>query len=173
MTDLRYPIGQFTWNDEYTEDVIASWLDDIEQLPAQLHQAVIDLTDEQLNTPYREGGWTIRQVVHHVADSHLNAYTRFKLAVTEDRPVIKPYAEDKWAETPDSFLPVDISLQLLVSLHLRLIQLLRSLSQDQLDRAFLHPESGEVTLKRNIGIYAWHGKHHLAHITSLKKRLGW
>jgi len=173
MTDLRYPIGQFTWDGEYTQEVISSWMDEIEQLPAQMRHAVSDLSNEQLNTEYREGGWTIRQVVHHVADSHMNAYIRFKLALTEDKPVIKTYAEDKWAAMPDSVLPVDISLQLLDSLHLRLSQLLRPLSQDQLERTFLHPESGEVAINRNIGIYAWHGKHHLAHITSLCQRKGW
>ena len=173
MKDLRYPIGEFEWEGELTEDVLASWLHELEQLPANLREAVTGLSEEQLDTPYRDGGWTIRQVVHHVADSHINAYTRFKLALTEETPVIKPYAEDKWASLPDSQMAVEVSLQLLDSLHARLVSLLRSLSQEQLNKTFVHPESGSIELKRNIGIYAWPGKHHLAHITSLCNRKGW
>jgi uncharacterized damage-inducible protein DinB len=171
--DERYPIGTFQFDDDVKEIVIRGWIEEIEQLPAILRSAVENLNDEQLDTPYRSGGWTIRQVVHHIADSHMNAYIRFKLALTENNPVIKPYEEGKWAELSDSKLPVDISLTLLSTLHKRWVTLLRSLSHDDLNRTFIHPDSGEVSVGKNIGMYAWHGKHHLAHITSLCERKGW
>ncbi|WP_339201680.1 YfiT family bacillithiol transferase [Paenibacillus sp. FSL P2-0322] len=173
--DLRYPIGSLVVPDTITEEQLIAWIHDIAELPAQLRQAVEGLNEQQLNTPYREGGWTIRQVVHHVADSHMNSYIRFKLALTEDTPTIKPYDEGRWAEIPDAReLPLEPSLQLLEGLHERWVTVLRSLGEDQLHRSFIHPESGRtIRLERNIGIYAWHGKHHTAHITSLRERNAW
>lgn len=169
----QFPIGPFEWTDAVTERVAAEWIKEIEELPALLHRTVESLTNEQLDTPYRNGGWTVRQVVHHVADSHMNAYIRFKLALTEELPVIKPYDEAAWAELPDSSMPVDVSLVLLESLHKRWTRLLSQLQTDDLEKTFIHPDSGEVTVGENIGMYAWHGRHHLAHITSLCDRNGW
>jgi uncharacterized damage-inducible protein DinB len=169
----RYPIGKFQFDGEITNNVTKSWIDEIEDLPELLRNAVRELDNEQLNTPYRSGGWTVRQVVHHIADSHINAYVRFKLALTEENPVIKPYDEGKWAELPDYKLPIDISLSLLESLHKRWVKLLHSLSPSDMEKTFMHPESGEVSVGMNIGIYAWHGRHHLAHITFLCSRKGW
>jgi hypothetical protein len=171
--DERYPIGKFEFQGEITNDVVKTWIKEIEELPGLLRAAVKNMNIEQLDTPYRLGGWTVRQVVHHLADSHMNAYVRFKLALTEENPTIKPYQEGKWAELPDSKLPINVSLELLTSLHKRLVQLLRNLSTNDLKKTFLHPESGEVTVGKNIGLYAWHSRHHLAHITSLSKRKGW
>ncbi|WP_046178374.1 YfiT family bacillithiol transferase [Domibacillus tundrae] len=169
----QFPIGPFEWTDAVTERVAAEWIKEIEELPALLHRTVESLTNEQLDTPYRNGGWTVRQVVHHVADSHMNAYIRFKLALTEELPVIKPYDEAAWAELPDSSMPVDVSLVLLESLHKRWTRLLSELQTGDLEKTFIHPDSGEVTVGENIGMYAWHGRHHLAHITSLCDRNGW
>ena len=171
--EANYPIGHFQYDGQITASIIDKWINDIEELPVLLQNAVKDLNDNQLDTPYRMGGWTIRQVVHHVADSHLNAYGRFKLALTEDQPIIKSYDQEKWAELPDSTLPVTISLSLLDALHKRWVTLLRSLTPSELEKTFIHPESGEVSVGKNIGIYAWHGRHHLAHITSLRSRKGW
>lgn len=165
----RYPIGKFKLEGETTNSLIEGWIKEIEALPGLLVDVVKELSEEQLDTPYREGGWTVRQVVHHVADSHMNAYTRFKLAVTEDTPIIKPYEEAKWAELDDSKLPVEVSLTLIEALHKRWVTLLRSLSPADLERTFIHPEAGPVSVGKNIGIYAWHGNHHLAHIQSLLK----
>jgi uncharacterized damage-inducible protein DinB len=173
MLDLRYPIGPFQLEGEVTMVLIESWMKEIEMTPVQLKEAVKNLSEEQLDTAYRPGGWTIRQVVHHLADSHINSYTRFKLALTEDNPTIKPYREDKWAELPDSTLPVEISLTLLEALHSRWVTLLRSLQPSDLEKTFIHPDSGVNTVGVTIGLYAWHGRHHLAHITSLRNRLGW
>ena len=171
--DERYPIGKFEFKDEMTKDVVKKWIKEIEELPGLLRAAVKNMNMEQLDTPYRSGGWTVRQVVHHLADSHMNAYIRFKLALTEGNPTIKPYMEEKWAELPDSKLPINVSLDLLASLHKRLVQLLHNLSPDDLKRTFLHPATGQVTVGKNIGLYAWHGRHHLAHITALSSRKGW
>lgn len=173
--DLRYPIGPFVVPDAITEEQLLAWIHDIAELPSQLRQAVEGLNEQQLNTPYREGGWTVRQVVHHLADSHMNSYIRFKLALTEDTPTIKPYDEGRWAEILDAReLPLEPSLQLLEGLHERWVTMLRSLEEDQLHRTFIHPESGQtIRLELNIGIYAWHGKHHTAHITSLRERNAW
>jgi uncharacterized damage-inducible protein DinB len=171
--DERYPIGKFQFDGEITNHVTQSWINEIEDLPKRLREAVRSLNGEQLDTPYRSGGWTVRQVVHHLADSHMNAYVRFKLALTEESPVIKPYDEGKWAELPDCKLPVEISLTLLEAMHIRWVKLLRSLSPADLKKTFIHPESGEVSVGQNIGIYAWHGQHHLAHITSLCHRKSW
>ncbi len=174
MTDLRYPIGKFTYNGQLTGDQKRALLDEIAQTPADLRAAVKGLSDAQLDTPYRPGGWTIRQVIHHVPDSHLNSYVRFKLALTEDEPTIKPYAEDRWAELPDTkATPIEISLTLLESLHDRWVRLLRSLTPEDWKRAFRHPEMGPMTLEKTLALYAWHGRHHVAHITALRQREGW
>jgi uncharacterized damage-inducible protein DinB len=171
--DERYPIGKFEFKGEITNDVVKTWIKEIEELPGLLRAAVKNMNMEQLDTPYRSGGWTVRQVVHHLADSHMNAYIRLKLALTEENPTIKPYMEEKWAELPDSKLPINVSLDLLASLHKRLVQLLHNLSPNDLKRTFLHPETGQVTVGKNIGLYAWHGRHHLAHITTLGSRKDW
>lgn len=171
--DIKYPIGTFQFNDEITSSVLNMWIDEIEDLPRLLRDAVKNLDNEQLDTPYRAGGWTVRQVIHHIADSHMNAYVRFKLALTEENPIIKPYDETKWAELSDYSLPIEPSLILLETLHRRWTYLLRSLTPADMEKTFIHPDSGEVSVGKNIGIYAWHGKHHLAHITSLCNRQGW
>lgn len=174
MTDLRYPIGKFHYDGPLTEDQKRAFVDDISQAPTKLRAAVKGLTEAQLDTPYRPGGWTVRQTAHHVPDSHMNAYIRFKLALTEQEPTIKPYAEDRWAELADTkTTPVEISLTLLDSLHDRWVRLLRSLSAEQWQRMFRHPELGEMTLEKTLALYAWHGRHHVAHITALRTRNGW
>jgi uncharacterized damage-inducible protein DinB len=174
MTDLRYPIGKSTYEGPLTPDQRRGLLDQIEQAPSRLRAAVQGLSEQQLDAPYRPDGWTVRQVVHHVPDSHLNAYIRFKLALTEDEPTIKPYAEDKWARLADTAAtPVEVSLTLLDSLHDRWVRLLRSLQNEDWKRTFRHPELGLVSLEKNLAIYAWHGRHHVAHITSLRERNGW
>ncbi|MFK4392081.1 putative damage-inducible protein DinB [Peribacillus frigoritolerans] len=171
--DLRYPVGKFQIDGEITCGIAEARLKEIEALPRMLREAVGNMDDEQLDTAYRPGGWTVRQVVHHVADSHMNAYIRFKLALTEESPVIKTYEEGQWAELPDYDLPIEVSLSLLESIHIRMCKLLSDLHADDLSRTFIHPDSGKVTVGENIGIYAWHGRHHLAHITSLSKLQGW
>ena len=175
MTDLRYPIGTFTMTPVPTRDEIAGWIDDIAAAPAALRAAIAGLSESQIETPYRPGGWTVRQVVHHVADSHLNAYARYKLALTEDTPTIKPYDEAAWAELEDTkIVPLSVSLALLDALHTRWVALVRSLSEDDLERDFRHPEKGRIMrLDATLGMYAWHGKHHVAHITALREREGW
>ncbi|MES2828741.1 MAG: putative metal-dependent hydrolase [Bacteroidota bacterium] len=171
---LRFPIGKFSQPSVLTDEIISSYIQAIAEFPGKMNRETSLLSDEQLNTPYRPDGWTIRQVVHHCADSHLNSFVRFKLALTEDEPIIKPYFEERWAELPDSQLPVAASLSLLQGLHERWAILLASLTSEQLDRTFVHPEHGKhFSLKETIGIYAWHCEHHLAHITELKKRKGW
>src|SRR5271165_3268531 len=174
MTDLRYPIGKFHYEGPPTEDQKKKYLDDIEQTPAKLRAAVDGLSDDQLNTPYRPEGWTVRQLAHHVPDSHLNAYIRFKLALTEEEPTIKPYAEDRWAQLADTqSTPVEVSLAMLDSLHTRWMKLLRSLKPEEWKRTFRHPELGLMPLEKNLALYAWHGRHHVAHITALRERNGW
>jgi uncharacterized damage-inducible protein DinB len=174
MTDLRYPIGQFHFDGPLTEERKQTSLEDIARAPANLRAAVKGLSDAQLDTPYRPGGWTVRQVVHHVPDSHLNSYVRFKLALTEDEPTIKPYAEDRWAELADTkSTPIEVSLTLLESLHDRWVRLLRSLSPEDWKRTFRHPELGAMTLEKTLALYAWHGRHHVSHITALRTREGW
>jgi hypothetical protein len=172
---LKFPIGEYLKPSILTSEIIETYISDIEKFPQKLRAEVSELNDTQLDTPYRPEGWTIRQVVHHCADSHMNSIIRFKLALTEESPTIKPYYEERWAELFDSkFLNVESSLQLLEGLHYRWVTLLRSLSEDQLKRTFVHPEHGKVfRLDENIGIYAWHCNHHLAHITSLKTRMNW
>lgn len=174
MSDLQYPIGKLQWagsaSDEDRRRAIAA----IAAAPAQIRAAVAGLTPKQLDTPYRPDGWTIRQVVHHVPDSHLNAYVRFKLALTEEQPTIKPYKEALWANLADTrATPIETSLALLESLHQRWVLLLRTLSAEDFARTLNHPEMGVVTLDRTLAIYAWHGAHHVAHITSLRDRMGW
>ncbi len=174
MSDPRYPIGRFTVEGEITPERVALFIGDIEHAPAHLRSAVAGLHDARLDTPYREGGWTVRQVVHHLPDSHLNAYVRHRLALTEDSPTIKPYQEARWAELSDArSAPIDISLDLLTALHRRWVALLRALTPSDLARPFNHPELGMVRLDRNIALYAWHGKHHVAQITGLRERMGW
>src|SRR5580693_6051712 len=174
MSDPRYPIGKFTFDSPASEGQRTKFIDDIEQAPAGLRNAVKSLTPEQIETPYREGGWTVRQVVHHVPESHMNAYIRFKLALTEDEPTIKPYDEDGWSKLPDvAPTPVETSLALLDALHDRWVTLLRLMDEAQFARTFRHPELGVVRLDGNLALYAWHGKHHIAHITSLRERMGW
>ena len=172
--DLRYPIGRFEYAGTSTDAQRLESIDRIERAPARLRAAVESLTDEQLETPYRPGGWTVRQVVHHVPDSHMNSYMRFRLALTEDNPTIKPYDEARWAALVDAHsAPIEMSLSLLESLHHRWVLLLRSLTPADFERHFVHPELGSVSLARNLALYAWHGDHHVAHITSLRARQGW
>ena len=174
MTDLRYPVGKFSYDGHLTEDQRRAFLDDIAQTPKNLRAGVQGLSEVQLDTPYRPGGWTVRQVVHHMPDSHLNSYVRFKLALTEDEPTIKPYAEDRWAELADTkATPVEVSLTLLDSLHDRWVRLLRSLTPEEWKRTFRHPDLGAMTLEKTLALYAWHGRHHVAHITNLRERNGW
>lgn len=174
MTDPRYPIGKFHFDEPQSEEQKSKLIAEIAQTPANLRAALNGLTPAQLDTTYREGGWTVRQVVHHVPDSHLNAYTRFKLALTEQEPTIKPYAEDRWAELADTkTTPVEVSLTLLDTLHDRWVRLLRSLGPEDWKRGFRHPELGLVTLEKNLAIYAWHGRHHVAHVAELRRRMAW
>jgi hypothetical protein len=172
--DLRYPIGKYEpqpFSDKQRED----WLNDIKFLPQSLENAILNLDGSQQETPYREGGWTVKEVVHHVADSHMNAYCRFKLGLTEENPTIRPYEEKEWTKLSDvQHLPSNISITLLYSLHTRLYELLRNLPREQWDRTIVHPEHNrQWTLWYLLGMYAWHGKHHVAHITSLRQRNAW
>jgi uncharacterized damage-inducible protein DinB len=170
MDTLRYPIGKFTRPESIDKEQRDVWLDSVESTPANFRQAVAGLTPEQYETPYRPGGWTIRQLVHHLADSHMNGYVRFKHALTEDGPAIKPYAEALWAELPDTFTtPPEVSLVLLDSLHNRWIQLLRPLSEAQWKRNVRHPEQGLLPLEVLLSLYAWHGAHHTAHVINARK----
>ncbi|MGH9360461.1 MAG: YfiT family bacillithiol transferase [Thermoanaerobaculia bacterium] len=173
-TDLRYPIGRFERVHEVTEVTRREWIHAIAEAPAALRRAVAGLGEEQLDTPYRPGGWTVRQVVHHVPDSHLNAYLRCKLALTEDEPTIKTYMEDRWAELPEArTAPIEVSLTLLDALHRRWVLLLEALPAAAFHRRLHHPEWGSLSLDDLLGMYAWHGRHHVAHITSLLARMGW
>jgi uncharacterized damage-inducible protein DinB len=172
--DLRYPVGRFNFEDAPAGRGREALIDELAGVPRSLREAVEGLSPEQLDTPYRPGGWTVRQVVHHLPDSHLNSYVRFKLALTEDEPAIRTYHEERWAELPDSrATPIGVSLALLDALHERWAVLLRSLADAEFARTFKHPEWGLVTLDKALGIYAWHGRHHVAHVTSLRARMGW
>lgn len=172
--DLRYPIGEFKYEAPLTDAERQACLAIIEETPARMRAAVAGLNEEQLDTPYRPEGWTVRQVVHHVPESHLNSYIRFKLALTEDEPTIKPYHEDRWAQLEDAIeAPIALSLDLLDALHGRWIWFLRSLKPEDFKCTFRHPELGIVSLDKNIALYAWHGPHHVAQITSLRERNGW
>jgi hypothetical protein len=174
MTDLRYPTGRFVPTALATTASRASAIDVIAATPAQLRNTVEGLDEDQLDTPYRPDGWTVRQVVHHVPDSHLNAYVRIKLALTEDAPTIRPYDEAAWAGLADtSSVPIDVSLSLLEALHLRWVALLRAMTPADFERGYEHPETGRHTLDHLLALYAWHGPHHVAHITGLRARCGW
>ena len=172
--DLQYPIGRFHLDVAPDNETIQCAISEIDEAPAKLRAAVEGLTPQNLDTPYRPGGWTVRQVVHHVPDSHLNSYCRFKLALTEEEPTIRSYHEDRWAELEEArTAPVEVSLALLESLHRRWVLMLKSLAPADFQRTFRHPELGLVSLVQNVCLYAWHGRHHVAHITSLRERMGW
>lgn len=172
--DPRYPIGRYRVEGEISPEQRRAWIEQVAEAPARLREAVAGLTDEQLDTPYRDGGWTVRQVAHHVVDSHLNAYTRFKLGLTESDPVIKPYDEAAWALLADvRATPVEVSLSLLELLHVRWLNVLRAIMDEQWPRTVQHPEYGRMRLDYLLGMYAWHGRHHVAHITTLRERMGW
>jgi uncharacterized damage-inducible protein DinB len=173
--DPRYPIGRYRPESDPAPAQRAEWIGAVEALPRQLRAAVAGLSPEQLDTPYRDGGWSVRQVVHHLPDSHLNAYIRFKLALTEESPTIKPYDEAAWAALPDSRVtPPEVSLTMLEALHQRWLDLVRAMSDAEFARTFVHPERpGAMRLDSLLGLYAWHGRHHLAHITGLRERMGW
>ena len=174
MTDPRYPTGMFLPPDQPTRESRALAIATIAETPQQMRDAVQGLDEDQLDTPYREGGWTLRQVVHHVPDSHLNAYIRLKLALTEPTPVIKPYDEAAWANLVDTTaVPIDVSLNLLDAVHKRFVALLRAMKDDDFRREYVHPETGRHPLDHLLALYAWHGPHHVAHITSTRARLGW
>ncbi len=174
MEDLRYPIGRLELRDGLTMEDRSALIDQIAQAPVRMREAVAGLTDEQLNTPYREGGWTVRQVIHHLADSSVNGYVRFKWAATEENPTLKAYDGPRWAELADgSSAPLDVSLALLETLHRRWIVFLKSLSPSDFQRPITHPESGEWAVDGLLQLYAWHGLHHVAHVTELRRRKGW
>jgi len=178
--DLRYPIGKldeqsFTGKEAFAEDLKKTAIKEIELLPQLIENAVLNLDEAQLNAPYRPDGWTVKQVVHHVADSHINAYIRFKLGLTENNPTIKPYEEALWAELSDTKnISINVSLTLLHTLHLRWVEVLKNIKDEEWQRTVFHPEAKkELTLWRFLATYSWHGKHHIAHITKLRERNGW
>jgi uncharacterized damage-inducible protein DinB len=174
MTDAQYPIGKFQPPEKVSDQDRQAFIQQIEEAPASLWSAVAGLSEEQLDTPYRDGGWTVRQVVHHLADSHMNAFVRFKLAMTEEQPTVKTYNQQRWAELPDArTTPAVVSLNLFDSLHKRFVTLLRSMSAADFARTMKHPEMGVVPLVQYLGLYAWHGRHHVAHITGLRERKAW
>ncbi|HEV2734988.1 MAG TPA: bacillithiol transferase BstA [Longimicrobiaceae bacterium] len=172
--DLRFPVGRFDVRAPVAAEQLPGWIEQIADAPASLRAAVEGLSPEQLDTPYRPGGWTVRQVVHHLPDSHMTAYTRIKLALTDDGPAITPYDEDGWARLEDTrATPVEVSLALLDALHHRWVVLLRSLEPAQWERGYRHPQMGLVRVDAATGLYAWHGRHHVAHVTGLRERMGW
>jgi len=194
MNDPRYPIGRADLRSSYSKEERTELVESLARLPLEFRAALDGLDDAQLDTPYREGGWTLRQVAHHVPDSHMNAFVRMKLALTEDAPTIRPYMEDRWAELPDTRLPIDVSLRLLDALHERWAKLLSALAEEDWRRAFVHPdlraqhaaeaaaggsaslpsgEWGRMPLDRALASYDWHGRHHTAHITALRNKMGW
>jgi uncharacterized damage-inducible protein DinB len=174
MEDLKFPVGKYT-EQPFSEQQLKEWLLDIRLLPQNIEFAVTNLDEHQLETPYRDGGWTVKQVVHHVADSHMNAYIRFKLGLSEENPVIKPYNQDAWAQMPDTLnLPINISLTILHAVHKRLDEVLKSISGNQWNRTVVHPEyNKQMTLWYLLGMYAWHSRHHTAHIVKLRERMNW
>lgn len=174
LDQLRYPIGKYEPQPFSTEKQLL-WINDIQQLPSLLQTAVQGLTDEQLLTPYRPEGWTVQQLVHHIADSHINAYTRFKLGLTETNPTIKPYDEEAWALLPDTAqLSIQLSIQILQAVHARLVVILNNMTLEEWERTVVHPEHGkQMSLWYLLGNYAWHGRHHTAHITRLRERMSW
>jgi len=176
--DLRYPLGKFEWVPPENEQQMGKrrehYIDVVAKLPENFATALKGLSPEQLDTPYRPGGWTVRQLAHHVPDSHANAYVRFKLALTEYEPTIKPYKEDMWAKLADTArTPIEVSLQMLTAIHTRWVTLLRAMDSSDYARTLRHPEMGVLDLNRMLGLYAWHSAHHTAHITGLRKRMGW
>jgi hypothetical protein len=172
--DLRYPVGPFKFDGTLSNGERQTLIDQIAATPEKMRAAVAGLSDEQIDTPYRPEGWTVRQVVHHVPESHMNSYVRFKLAITEEEPTIKAYFEDRWAQLDDAqHAPIGLSLNLLDALHERWVWFLRSLKDADFQRTFYHPEMGTISLNENIALYAWHGRHHVAHVTSLRERMGW
>lgn len=172
--DLRYPVGPFIFEGPFSHEQRKGLIDEIGIAPQKMRAAVAGLSQAQLDTPYRLNGWTVRQVVHHVPDSHLNSYCRFKLALTEDHPTIRGYDENLWANTDDGRrAPVEVSLDLLETLHRRWVLFLRSFDDKDFERTFEHSELGTISLERNVALYEWHGRHHVAHITSLRQRNGW
>jgi hypothetical protein len=171
--DLRYPLGPLDLTAPFTPETRLADRQSIRELPQRIRTAVNGLTDAQLDTPYRPGGWTVRQLVHHVADSHMNGYIRLKLGLTEDHPTIKPYQQDRWVELADSRLPIAVSLSLLDGVHERWTALWETIGAPELARTFLHPELGPLTLDAQLHIYGWHSRHHVAHITELRRREGW
>lgn len=174
MPDPRYPIGPFSPDTHPTPDTRARHIHEIDTLPASMRKAVAGLSNEQLETPYREGGWTVKQLAHHVPDSHMNAYIRFKLALTENTPTIKPYDENAWVKLKDSEdTPIEVSMVLLESVHTRWVNLLKSLTPEDFERKLNHPESGVFTLDQMLALYSWHGKHHTAHIRTLREQKKW
>lgn len=171
--DPRYPIGKYA-PQPFSERQLKDWLDDIKNLPALLEQSLNNLEESQLDTPYREGGWSIRRLTHHIADSHMNAYIRFKLALTEDNPTVKPYNEGLWAELKDSDLPVSVSISLVHALHSRFYELLSGMDINDWNRTIFHPvQQKQFTLWQQLGMYAWHGRHHVAHITTAREKRSW
>jgi len=171
---LKFPVGRYKAPATISAEQRAAWIEEMAKLPENLKNAVAGLTDAQLDTPYRQGGWTVRQVAHHLPDSHLNSYTRFRLALTENVPLIKPYDEAAWAELSDAkTAPVAPSLALLEALHARFVLMLKSLSDADFAKTFRHPELGEIRLDWTLGLYAWHSQHHVAHIKNLRARQGW
>ncbi len=172
--DPRYPVGKFEWKGEWSAGERQRAIEEVEKTPAKFRAAVAGLSQQQLDTPYREGGWTVRQVIHHIADSHMHSYLRFKLALTEEQPTITAYDEKLWAELPDTRnTPVETSLSLLDTLHHRWGVLLRAMKPEDFVRSYRHPERGLVSLDMAVAMYAWHGRHHTAHVTSLRERMGW
>lgn len=173
MSDLSYPIGEFRLPGTLTPEERRAAVDAIAAAPSRLHDAVAGLSDAQLDTPYRSGGWSVRQLVHHIADSHVNGYVRLKLALSEDVPTIRPYDQVEWARLPDSEAPIELSLDIIEAIHRRWVLLWKHVSGDQWSRPFHHPESGEMRVDELAALYAWHGEHHTAHITALREREGW
>ncbi|MCP2027912.1 hypothetical protein L1276_003080 [Flavobacterium sp. HSC-32F16] len=175
LEKLKYPIGKFNAPDEYSSEYISDKIKEIAALPEKIKNEAINLSDEQLDTPYRPDGWTMRQVIHHCAESHMNCYVRLKWALTENNPIIKPYDEKLWSDLPDSLtMPITPTLSLLEGLHFRLAYIMKNLSKNDLEKSFIHPENNsEYKIKQIIGMYAWHGNHHLAHIRNLKKQRNW
>jgi uncharacterized damage-inducible protein DinB len=171
--DLRFPLGKFVVPNEFTPEMREQFIETIKNLPQNITRAIENLSDEQLDTPYRPAGWTVRQTVHHIADSHLNSFCRFKLALTEENPTIRPYWEDRWAELPDSRMPTEVSMKIIEGVHARWTNLLEAMSGADFQRKLLHPESGEWTLEKMLALYEWHSRHHTAHIVNLRARNGW
>jgi len=171
--DLRYPIGNFDKSIEITPENRQQLIETIEELPEKIKSATNDLSNEQLDTPYRPSGWTVRQTVHHVADSHLNSFMRFKLALTEELPTIRPYFEDRWAELADSRMPIDVSIKIIEGIHARWTNLLQSMSEEDFNKQLNHPDSGVWTLEKMLALYGWHSRHHTAHINNLRIRNNW